>query len=126
MFSFLFLYMKTLNQHINEKLQISRNRTRFVNHDEKFIYNRKAGVFDNSLTFIYDYYLKRVKIDGYKKLEDNNNIDVFFVGRTIYRQYKGKSTNFIMAEVEDGDTFEEVYDRMIDNLRGGNISLLEK
>lgn len=118
--------MKTLNQHINEKLQISRNRNRFVNDDEEFIYNRKAGVFDNSLEFIYNYYLKRVKIDGYKKLENNDIIDVYFVGCTIYRQYKGKTTRFIMAEVEDGDTFEEVYNRMIDNLRGGNISLLEK
>lgn len=115
-----------LDESLNERLVLSKNRNRFINHDEKFVYNKKADVFDNSLTFIYDYYLKRVKIDGYKKLEDNNIIDVFFVGRTIYRQYKGKSTRFIMAEVEDGDTFEEVYDRMIDNLKGGNISLLEK
>jgi hypothetical protein len=115
-----------LDESLNERLVLSKNRNNFVNDDEEFIYNRKAGVFDNSHTFIHDYYFKRVKIDGYKKLENNDIIDVFFVGRTIYRQYKGKLTRFIMAEVEDGDTFGEVYDRMIDNLRGGNISLLEK
>lgn len=115
-----------LDESLNERLVLSKNRNRFVNDDEEFIYNRKADIFDNGLKFIYDYYLKRVKIDGYKKLENNDIIDVFFVGRTIYRQYKGKLTRFIMAEVEDGDTFGEVYDRMIDNLRGGNISLLEK
>ena len=31
-----------------------------------------------------------------------------------------------MAKVNDGDTFEEVYDRMIDHLKDHNISLLEK
>lgn len=31
-----------------------------------------------------------------------------------------------MTEVEDGDTFEKVYDRMIDTLKDRNISLLEK
>jgi hypothetical protein len=115
-----------LEESLNERLLISKNRNIFVNDDEKFVYNRKAGVFDNSHTFIHDYYLKRVKIDGYKKLENNDIIDVYFVGRTIYKQYKGKLTRYIMAEVEDGDTFEEVYDRIIDSIRDGNISLLEK
>lgn len=114
------------DESLNERLVLSKNRNNFVNDDEEFIYNKKAGVFDNSLTFIYDYYLKRVKIDGYKKLENNDNIDVYFVGSTIYYQYKSRLTRYIMCEVFDGDTFKEVYDRMINHLKDNNITLLEK
>lgn len=121
MFSFLFLYMKTLNQHINEKLQLSRNRNRFVNDDEKFVYNKKAMLFNNCFEFIFEYYLKRVKIDDYTELEDIDKFKVFFVDNKIYYQRKGQITRYLMTEVKDGETFREVYDRIIDYLKEENI-----
>lgn len=106
-----------LDESLNERLVLSKNRNRFVNDDEKFVYNRKSGLIENALTFIHDYYLKRVKIDGYKKLEDNVNINVYFVSRIVYCQYKDRLTRYIMTKVEDGETFKEVYDRIIDYLK---------
>lgn len=114
-----------LDESLNERLVISKNRNNSLKDDEKFIYDRKTGLINNGLTFIYDYYLERVKIDGYKKLEDNDIINVYFVGNIIYYKYKGKLTTYIMAEVKNGETFREVYDRMIDHIKDHNITLLE-
>lgn len=115
-----------LDESLNERLVLSKNRNNVLKDDEKFVYDRKSGLINNGITFIYDYYLERVKIDGYKKLEDNDIIDVYFVGNTIYYKYKGKLTTYIMGEVKNGETFEEVYDKMIDHLKEYNISLLEQ
>lgn len=111
---------------ISEKLDISKALNNSLNGNQTFEYDKDSGLMKGRHTFIHDYYYERVKIDGYKKLEDKNYIDVYFVDNKIYRQYNGKLTRYLMTEVEDGDTFEEVYDRMIDSIRDGNISLLEK
>lgn len=111
---------------VSEKLDISKVLNNSLNGSKTFEYDKDSGLMRGRYAFIHDYYLERVKIDGYKKLENNEYIDVYFVDRTIYRQPKGRLTRYTMTEVEDGDTFEEVYDRMIDSIRDQNISLLEK
>lgn len=120
--------MKSLNQHISERLSVrkalsSSNFEKLA--DERFKYVEGARIFSNSNTFLYDYYLERVKADGYKKLEDNDTIKVYFVDWIIYYQYKGRLTTYIMTEVKNGETFREVYDRMIEHIKDHNISLLQ-
>lgn len=110
-----------LDESLNERLVLSKNRNRFVNDDEKFVYDRKIGLVNNSLTFIYDYYLKRVKIDGYKILEDIDEFNVFFVSEKIYYQRKNELTRYVITRVKDGETFREVYDRIIDFFKNENI-----
>ena len=105
-----------LSESLNERLVLSKNRNYLENDNEKIVYNEKARFTSNGYSFIHDYYLKRVKIDGYTELEDIKEFQVFFVENKIYYQYKSKSTRFLMTEVKDGETFKEVYDRIIDYL----------
>lgn len=110
-----------LDESLNERLVLSKNRNRFVNDDEKFVYNKKAMLFNNTFEFIFEYYLKRVKIDDYTELEDIDKFKVFFVNNKIYYQRKGQLTRYLMTEVKDGETFREVYDRIIDYLKEDNV-----
>lgn len=104
------------DESLNERLVLSKNRNYLENDNEKIVYNEQSKFTSNGYTFIHDYYLKRVKIDGYTELEDIKEFGVFFVENKIYYQYKSKSTRFLMTEVKDGETFKEVYDRIIDYL----------
>jgi hypothetical protein len=104
------------DESLNERLVLSKNRHELENDNEKIVYNEKSKFTSNGYTFIHDYYLKRVKIDGYTELEDIKEFGVFFVENKIYYQYKSKLTRFLMTEVKDGETFKEVYDRIIDYL----------
>lgn len=110
-----------LDESLNERLVLSKNRNRFVNDDEKFVYNKKAMLFNNTFEFIFEYYLKRVKIDDYTELEDIDKFKVFFVNNKIYYQRKGQLTRYLMTEVKDGETFREVYDRIINYLKEDNV-----
>lgn len=105
------------DESLNERLVLSKNRNELENDNEKIIYNEQSKFTSNGYTFIHDYYLKRVKIDGYTELEDIKEFHVFFVENKIYYQYKSKLTRFLMTEVKDGETFKEVYDRIIDYLK---------
>ena len=69
----------------------------------------------------YEYYLKRVKIDGYTELEDIGEFNVFFIGDKIYFQRNNKLTRYLITKVEDGETFREIYDRIINYLKEENI-----
>ena len=104
------------DESLNERLVLSKHRHELENDNEKIVYNEQSKFTSNGYTFIHDYYLKRVKIDGYTELEDIKEFGVFFVENKIYYQYKSKSTRFLMTEVKDGETFKEVYDRIIDYL----------
>ena len=106
-----------LDESLNERLVLSKNRHELENDNEKIVYNEQSKFTSNGYTFIHDYYLKRVKIDGYTELEDIKEFHVFFVENKIYYQYKSKLTRFLMTEVKDGETFKEVYDRIIDYLK---------
>lgn len=106
-----------LDESLNERLVLSKYRYELENDNEKIVYNEQSKFTSNGYTFIYDYYLKRVKIDGYAELEDIKEFGVFFVENKIYYQYKSKLTRFLMTEVKDGETFKEVYDRIIDYLK---------
>lgn len=106
-----------LDESLNERLVLSKNRHELENDNEKIVYNEQSKFTSNGYTFIHDYYLKRVKIDGYTELEDIKEFGVFFVENKIYYQYKSKLTRFLMTEVKDGETFKEVYDRIIDYLK---------
>lgn len=106
-----------LDESLNERLVLSKHRHELENDNEKIVYNEQSKFTTNGYTFIHDYYLKRVKIDGYTELEDIKEFDVFFVENKIYYQYKSKLTRFLMTEVKDGETFKEVYDRIIDYLK---------
>lgn len=105
-----------LDESLNERLVLSKYRHELENDNEKIVYNEQSKFTSNGYTFIHDYYLKRVKIDGYTELEDIKEFGVFFVENKIYYQYKSKLTRFLMTEVKDGETFKEVYDRIIDYL----------
>ena len=105
------------DESLNERLVLSKNRHELENDNEKIVYNEQSKFTSNGYTFIHDYYLKRVKIDGYTELEDIKEFGVFFVENKIYYQYKSKVTRFLMTEVKDGETFKEVYDRIIDYLK---------
>lgn len=106
-----------LDESLNERLVLSKQRHELENDNEKIVYNEQSKFTSNGYTFIHDYYLKRVKIDGYTELEDIKEFQVFFVENKIYYQYKSKLTRFLMTEVKDGETFKEVYDRIIDYLK---------
>ena len=106
-----------LDESLNERLVLSKQRHELENDNEKIVYNEQSKFTSNGYTFIHDYYLKRVKIDGYAELEDIKEFGVFFVENKIYYQYKSKLTRFLMTEVKDGETFKEVYDRIIDYLK---------
>ena len=106
-----------LDESLNERLVLSKNRHELENDNEKIVYNEQSKFTSNGYTFIHDYYLKRVKIDGYTELEDIKEFQVFFVENKIYYQYKSKLTRYLMTEVKDGETFKEVYDRIINYLK---------
>ena len=110
-----------LDESLNERLVLSKNRHELENDNEKIVYNEKSKFTSNGYTFIHDYYLKRVKIDGYTELEDIKEFGVFFVENKIYYQRKGKLTRYLMTEVKDGETFKEVYNRIIDYLKEDNV-----
>jgi hypothetical protein len=105
------------DESLNERLVLSKHRHELENDNDKIVYNEQSKFTSNGYTFIHDYYLKRVKIDGYTELEDIKEFSVFFVENKIYYQYKSKLTRFLMTEVKDGETFKEVYDRIIDYLK---------
>lgn len=105
-----------LDESLNERLVLSKYRHELENDNEKIVYNEQSKFTSNGYTFIHDYYLKRAKIDGYTEIEDIKEFHVFFVENKIYYQYKSKLTRFLMTEVKDGETFKEVYDRIIDYL----------
>lgn len=113
--------LNIINNVISERLVISKTRSNFLNGDKKFKYDEDSGLIIGRYDFIYDYYLERVKIDGYEKLEDLDEFNIFFVSENIYYQRKNKLTRYIMTRVKDGETFEEVYDRIIDFFKKENI-----
>lgn len=102
---------------VSEKLDISKALNNNLNGNQKFEYDKESGLLRGRHTFIHDYYLERVKIDGYTNLEDFEEFNVYFVDNKIYYQFKSKLTRFLMTTVEEGDTFEEVYDRMINYIK---------
>lgn len=110
-----------LDESLNERLVLSKTQSNFLNGDKKFKYHEDSGLISGRFDFIHDYYLERVKIDGYKELEDFDEFNIYFVSEKIYFQRKNKLTRYLMTEVEDGDTFEEVYDRIIDFFKRENI-----
>ena len=110
-----------LDESLNERLVLSKYRHELENDNEKIVYNEQSKFTSNGYTFIHDYYLKRVKIDGYTELEDIKEFGVFFVENKIYYQRKGKLTRYLMTEVKDGETFKEVYNRIIDYLKEDNV-----
>jgi hypothetical protein len=109
------------DESLNERLVLSKHRHELENDNEKIVYNEQSKFTSNGYTFIHDYYLKRVKIDGYTELEDIKEFGVFFIENKIYYQRKGKLTRYLMTEVKDGETFKEVYDRIIDYLEEDNV-----
>lgn len=109
------------DESLNERLVLSKHRHELENDNEKIIYNEQSKFTSNGYTFIHNYYLKRVKIDGYTELEDIKEFGVFFIENKIYYQRKGKLTRYLMTEVKDGETFKEVYDRIIDYLEEDNV-----
>lgn len=109
---------KILNESvISEKLHISKVLNNSLNGNKTFEYDKDSGLMRGRDAFIHDYYLERVKIDGYTNLEDFEEFNVYFVDNKIYYQFKSKLTRFLMTTVEEGDTFEEVYDRMINYIK---------
>lgn len=110
-----------LEESLNERLVLSKNRNRFANDDEEFKYDKDSGLLGGRHAFIHDYYLERVKIDGYTELEDFEEFNIYFVSEKLYYQRKNELTRYLMVRVEDGDTFEEVYDRVIDFFKNENI-----
>lgn len=109
------------DESLNERLVLSKHRHELENDNEKIVYNEQSKFTSNGYTFIHDYYLKRIKIDGYTELENIKEFGVFFVENKIYYQRKGKLTRYLMTEVKDGETFKEVYDRIIDYLKEDNV-----
>lgn len=110
-----------LDESLNERLVLSKTRNTLANDNEKFKYHEDSGLIGGRHTFIHDYYLERVKIDGYEKLEDFDEFNIYFVDDKIYYQRKNELTRYVMTRVKDGDTFEEVYDRIIDFFKKENI-----
>lgn len=110
-----------LDESLNERLVISKTQSNLLNGDKKFKYLEDSGLIGGRFDFIHDYYLERVKIDGYKELEDFDKFNIYFVSEKIYFQRKNKLTRYLMTEIKDGDTFKEVYDRIIDFFKRENI-----
>lgn len=108
--------MKSLNQHISERLSVRKALSNFEKLDNtKFKYDNKARVFSNSHTFIYDYYLERVKADGYTELGEDGDFNLTFVSESLFHSLKGKMHRpTLITVVKDGETFKEVYDRIIE------------
>ena len=110
-----------LEESLNERLVLSKNRNTSLNDNGKFKYNEDSGLRSGRQAFIHDYYLERVKIDGYTKLEDFEEFNIYFVSEKLYYQHKNELTRYLIVRIEDGDTFEEVYDRVLDFFKKENI-----
>lgn len=108
--------MKPLFQHISERLSVSKAISDFENLDNaKFKYDPKSQMFYNGFEFIRDYYFEKVETDGYSELGKDGKYNLTFVETSLFHSLKGKMHRpKLITVVKDGETFKEVYDRIIE------------
>ena len=108
--------MKPLIQHISERLSVSKAISDFEKLDNaKFNFDSKARMFTNGFTFIHDYYFEKVEADGYPELGKDGEFNLTFVSESLFHSLKGKMHRpKLITVIKDGETFKEVYDRIIE------------